>query len=79
MKSFDIRVSLLLLLVAVSLIALANAHPLDGTDLLPQSEDSPAASEDSLELEADKGSSYDDEIVSHVVEIVNLALDALQS
>lgn len=75
MKSINICVSLWLLL-AVFLIKLANAYPLEDTDLFAQPNS--AALEGLPDAEADNSSSYDDEIVSHVVEIVNLALDALQ-
>lgn len=78
MKSFGYSV-LIIVLVSVLLIAMTTASPIDDTDLLSESESDSALLDESLEPEADKSaSSYDDEIVSHVVEIVNFALDAMQ-
>lgn len=75
MKSFDRCMPLLLL--AVFLITMAAAYPLEEVELLSPS-GSVAADSYLLEAEGDQSSTYDDEIISHVVEIVNLALDTLQ-
>lgn len=66
----------LLILLATLLATMTAAYPLEDTDVASRSDGRDGG--DWGESEADKSAAYDDEIVSHVVEIVNLALDALQ-
>lgn len=75
MKLFDFCASLLLL--TVFLTTTIDAYPIEDTNTSSKSDS--IVVEDSLDLDAAASSLYDDEIVSRVVEIVNLALDALQS
>lgn len=75
MKWYGVCASLLL--SAIFLVTMIEAYPLEDADSLPQTESGVWG--DFHDSEAAKNAAYDDEIISHVVDIVNHALDALQS
>lgn len=75
MKSYGVCASLLLL--AIFLVTMIEAYPIEDAGSLSQTESGVRGN--FRDSEAAKNAAYDDEIVSHVVDIVNLALDALES
>lgn len=73
MKSLGFCASLLLIVVCITMV---NSHPQGNTDI-----STPAnfvVLDDWAEPEVAKTPSYDDEIIARIIDIVDLALDALQ-